>query len=145
MNRQSPPSTLAQGIAGLLPSYFALVMATGIVSLASSLLGMRPLAQALFYINLVAYAILWILTLARIVWFWPRVWADLNDHSRGPGFFTVVAGTCILGNQFVIVAGAPQIAKWLWLFGIVLWLLIMYTFFVAMTVRPEKPPLEKGL
>src|SRR6188768_2875341 len=100
-------------------------MATGIVSLASFLLGMRSLAQALFYVNLLAYVVLWILTLVRLFLFWPRVWADINDHSRGPGFFTLVAGTCILGNQFAIVAGAPQIAKWLWLLGIVLWLPIM--------------------
>ena len=120
-------------------------MATGIVSIASFLLGLRPFAQALLVINLVAYAILWAITLARLLLYWPRIWADVTDHSRGPGFFTLVAGTCVLGSQLVIAAGLPQVAKWFWLLGLVLWLPIMYTFFAAMTVRAEKPPLEQGL
>jgi tellurite resistance protein TehA-like permease len=137
--------TLQQGIASFFPGYFALVMATGIVSIASFLLGMRPFAQALLVINVIAYGILWAITLARLLLFWPDVWADLTDHSRGPGFFTLVAGTCVLGSQLVIVAGLPQVARWFWLLGLVLWLPIMYTFLAAMTVRAEKPPLEQGL
>ena len=141
MNRQ----TFQHGVANFFPGYFALVMATGIVSIASFLLGLRPFAQALLVINLVAYAILWAITLARLLLYWPRIWADVTDHSRGPGFFTLVAGTCVLGSQLVIAAGLPQVAKWFWLLGLVLWLPIMYTFFAAMTVRAEKPPLEQGL
>jgi len=34
-----------------------------------------------------------------------RVRADITDHSRGAGFFTVVVGTCVLGSQLFIVAG----------------------------------------
>lgn len=134
-----------QEIASLFPGYFALIMATGIVSIASSLLGFRLIAQALLPVNLVAYVILWTLVLTRIFTHWPRVWKDLTDHSRGPGFFTLVAGTCVLGNQFILVAGAVQVAKWLWLLALFLWLLIMYTFFTAVTVRAEKPPIEVGL
>ncbi|HXF62786.1 MAG TPA: tellurite resistance/C4-dicarboxylate transporter family protein, partial [Caldilineaceae bacterium] len=134
-----------QGVAGLFPGYFALVMATGIVSVASALLGMALIARLLLIVNLVAYVVLWALTLFRLLAFWPRVWADLTDHSRGPGFFTAVAGTCVLGSQLIVVGGAPQIARWLWLLGALLWLLIMYTFFAAVTVRAEKPPIERGL
>lgn len=137
--------TLRQGIGSLFPGYFSLVMATGIVSIASFLLGLRLIAQALLSINLVAYGVLWALTLARLVLDWPRVWADLASHSRGPGFFTLVAGTCMLGNQLVIVVGLPQVAKWFWLVGVALWLPIMYGFFAAMIVCAEKPPLEQGL
>ena len=28
----------------------------------------------------------------RVIGFYPRVEADLTDHTRGPGFFTVIAG-----------------------------------------------------
>jgi tellurite resistance protein TehA-like permease len=138
-------SGLQQGIAGFFPAYFALVMATGIVSIASFLLGFVAVAQALLPINIVAYLILWAITLVRLVRYWPRVWADLNNHSRGPGFFTLVAGTAVLGTQLIVVAGVPQVAQWLWLLAVALWLLIMYTFFAAMTVRAEKPPIEQGL
>ncbi len=141
MNR----ALLDQEIAGFFPGYFALVMATGIVSIASELLGLHPVAQTLLAVNIIAYVVLWIVTLARLARAWPRVWADLTSHSRSPGFFTLVAGTCVLGNQFVLVAALPQAARALWLLALALWLPIMYTFLAVLTVRAEKPPVEQGL
>ena len=43
-------SRIAAGVANLFPGYFALVMATGIVSMASFLLGMGSIAWTLFAI-----------------------------------------------------------------------------------------------
>lgn len=137
--------TIRQEIAGFFPGYFSLVMATGIVSIASDLLGAHLLAQVLLVINLVAYGVLWALTVARVLFYWPQVWADLLDHGRGPGFFTLVAATCVLGNQLIIVADAPIVAEGLWLWALVLWLPIMYTFLAAVTVRSPKPKLEEGI
>jgi len=129
----------------LFPGYFALVMATGIISIAAFQLKMKPVAWVLLAINLIVYLILWLLLLIRLVRFFPRVKADIMDHARGPGFFTVVAGTCVLGSQLVIVAGQYRAAAVLWLIGLLLWVLIMYTFFTAVTVREDKPPLETGI
>src|SRR5215216_5393934 len=95
---------LSRAAANLFPGYFALVMATGIISIATFLLGIKPLAWALLVVNLDAYPVLWLLLLIRLTRFFPRVKADISDHVRGPGFFTVVAGTCVLGTQLVIVA-----------------------------------------
>ena len=120
-------------------------MATGIISIATSLLDMKPVAWALLVINLGAYGVLWLLTLIRLFGYFPQLAADVTSHARGPGFFTLVAGTCVLGSQLVIVAGNYTAASWLWLLGLLLWLLIMYTFFTAVTVRDNKPPLENGL
>ncbi|HYK22512.1 MAG TPA: tellurite resistance/C4-dicarboxylate transporter family protein [Pyrinomonadaceae bacterium] len=131
--------------ANLFPGYFALVMATGIVSIACQLLEMRRLAVVLLLVNVVAYVILWFLLLLRISFFFTRVKNDINDHVRGPGFFTLVAGTSVLGSELVIVADRFEIAAVLWVIGILLWVLIMYTFFVAMTVRENKPSIEAGL
>jgi tellurite resistance protein TehA-like permease len=131
--------------ANLFPGYFALVMATGIISVAAHLSGMGLLARALLAVNLVAYPILWALLLIRLIRFFPRVRADITDHARGPGFFTTVAGTCVLGSQLVIVTGRTEAAGVLWLFGLLLWVLVMYTFFTSVTVREDKPPLESGL
>lgn len=131
--------------ADLFPGYFALVMATGIISIACFLLEMNGIALGLLLVNLVAYVILWLLLLLRLLFFFPRVWNDINDHVRGPGFFTTVAGTCVLGSQLVIVIGRYQIATVLWLVAMLLWLVIMYTFFAAMTVRENKPSIETGL
>jgi tellurite resistance protein TehA-like permease len=129
----------------LFPGYFALVMATGIISIAAFQLEMKPVAWVLLAINLIAYVILWLLLLIRLVRFFPRLKADIMDHARGPGFFTVVAGTCVLGSQLIIVAGRYRAAAALWFVGILLWLLIMYTFFAAVTVREDKPEFETGI
>lgn len=131
--------------ANLFPGYFALVMATGIISIAAFQLNMKPVAWVLLAINLIAYVVLWLLLLIRLVRSFPRVKADIMDHARGPGFFTVVAGTCVLGSQLIIVVGQYRLAAALWFVGILLWLLIMYTFFTAVTVRADKPEFETGI
>ena len=97
-----------EAVADLFPGYFALVMATGIISTATFLLEMKWLAWVLLVINLIAYAVLSFHLIVRAIGFYPRVKADLTDHTRGPGFFTVIAGTCVLGSQLLIVAGVTR-------------------------------------
>ncbi len=127
------------------PGYFALVMATGIISLACHFLGIPVIPISFFYLNLFFYAVLWIITIARIVLFPNHVTKDLTDHARGPGFFTIIAGTCIVGSQFAILFQNLDIARSLWYLGIVLWTIVIYIFFTAVTVRDPKPSFETGL
>lgn len=134
-----------EGAAELHPAYFALVMATGIVSIAAKLDGMSKIAWGLFILNIGIYLILWLLTLIRLFRNFPRLIADLTSHTRGHGFFTIVAGTCVLGRQFHIIADNQNIAVILWLVGLVLWCLLMYTFITAVTICETKPTLENGL
>jgi tellurite resistance protein TehA-like permease len=131
--------------ADLFPGYFALVMATGIISIACYLLEMITLAVVLLVVNIIAFALLWLLLLIRLLLFFGRVKDDINNHLRGPGFFTVVAGTSVLGSQLLIVANQSRVASVLWLLAVILWVVIMYTFFAAMTVRENKPSIESGL
>lgn len=147
MNRVMAPwaSRVNASIAELFPGYFALVMATGIVSIAAKLLGLGRVAEALFGLNIAFYVVLSLLLAFRLVAHFPRVLADLRDHNRGPGFFTTVAGTCVLGSQCVVVAGHIPVARLLWFVAIGLWLVVMYSFFTAVVVREEKPSLEAGI
>ncbi|MCG3118024.1 MAG: hypothetical protein ALAOOOJD_00157 [bacterium] len=138
-------TVIKQAAAELFPGYFALVMATGIVSIAAHLLGMHVMARSLLFLNLIFYLVLWGLTLVRVMFHFPRLLADLKDHARGPGFFTLVAGTCVLGTQMVVQLENYRLAAGLWLLGLVLWLLVMYTFFTAVVIRKEKPTLEAGI
>jgi tellurite resistance protein TehA-like permease len=140
-----PDNILLRAAANLFPGYFALVMATGIISIAAFLLEMRTVALLLLIVNALAYGILLLLLLLRLTLFFSRVRSDIADHVRGPGFFTVVAGTCVFGSQFAIVVGQLRIAAFLWFAGVLLWALIMYTFFTAMTIRESKPSIETGL
>jgi tellurite resistance protein TehA-like permease len=132
-------------LAGLHPAYFALVMATGIVSIAASLVGLPFVPGLLFALNLVFYPVLWALTLARCVRHRARVLADLAHHGRGVGFFTMVAATCVLGSQCVVIANAPVFALWLWVLGIVLYVALIYSVFTILTVKEQKPPLAEGI
>lgn len=136
---------LSPSLATLPPAYFAMVMATGIVSIAAHALNMRWIGLGLFWLNLALYVGLWLLTFARIFWHRDRFLADLSDHNRSVGFFTLVAATCVLGNQFVLVASSPEVAKWLWYLGIGLWAVLTYTIFTLLTVKPIKPTLAEGI
>jgi tellurite resistance protein TehA-like permease len=127
------------------PAYFAMVMATGIVSIAAHLTGMPRIAAALCWLNLIAFAVLWLLTLDRIVRHRARFFADLVDHGRGPGFFTMVAGTCVLGSQWLVIYDAMGMAEALWLFAIALWPVLTYTIFTGLTVKENKPTLAEGM
>jgi tellurite resistance protein TehA-like permease len=136
---------LTEAIEHLFPGYFALVMATGIVSIAAHLLLMPRIAWALFALNIGAYTVLVVVLAVRLMAYFPRVLEDLNSHARGPGFFTVVAGTCVLGSEIVILTGRSGVAHALWIAGIMLWVVVMYAFFTATVVRETKPSLEAGI
>ncbi len=129
----------------LFPAYFALVMATGIVSIACHLVTLDFLAFPLFYLNQFFYIVLWILTLIRLVRYPMRVFGDLSNHRIGSGFLTIVAATNVLGSQFVILQSNDAIALYLWCLGLALWFLLIYTLFTALTVNEEKPTLEDGI
>jgi tellurite resistance protein TehA-like permease len=127
------------------PGYFALVMATGIVSLAGHFLGIPVIPKLFFDLNLFFYAVLWIINIIRVVAFQNEVTRDLTDHARGPGFFTIVAGTCIVGSEFAILFQNLDTARTLWYLGILIWTIVIYIFFTAVTVRDPKPSFETGL
>lgn len=129
----------------LLPGYFALVMATGIVAIACHLQAIPVVPAVLGALNWIAWCVLAILTLARIVLFPVQLMRDLGDHLRGPGFLTMVAGTSVLGAQTLAIEQAPAVAEPLWLFAALLWSLILYAFVVAMAVTDNKPPLPAAL
>jgi len=132
-------------LAGLPPAYFALVMATGIVSVACHLLGMTVIAWALFVLNILFYVVLWSLLAARCVRHGPRVRDDMLHHGRCAGFFTIVAGTGVLGSQAMLVAGWQTVAVALWALNITLWVALSYTIFTALTVKANKPNLGEGI
>lgn len=136
---------LASRVQTLLPASFGMVMATGIVSLAAYQVGLWLTAWSLFLIALAAYVILWCLTILRIVQYPRNVFSDLIDHLRGPGFFTIVAASGILGGEFVLLMGAVRAGFAMWFFALVLWLLLTYTIFTALTVKEEKPNLGEGI
>ncbi|MGB7478812.1 MAG: tellurite resistance/C4-dicarboxylate transporter family protein [Burkholderiaceae bacterium] len=136
---------LSADLAGLSPAYFGMAMATGIVSLAAHLLQFPQIARALFQLNVALYLLLWLLTVARLAWHPRRLFGDLVDHLRGPGFFTLVAATGVLGSQFAVLEADYRVALWLWWLALGLWLALTYAVFAALTVKDDKPALDRGI
>ncbi len=127
------------------PAYFAMVMATGVVAIACHLEGFPLTARALTGLNLVFYAALAVLTLSRLALCREEWIADLSDHTRSVGFFTLVAGTAVLGTELVLILGWYSFASWLWRLSLALWMLFMYSIFASLTVKENKPSLGEGI
>jgi tellurite resistance protein TehA-like permease len=135
---------LAEGARSLSPAYFALVMATGIVSIAASRAEFGTIAAFLLWLNAVQYVLLWILTLWRLLRYRQALVADLTDHRAAPGFFSAVAATGVMGNQ-VALTGAYDLAVAFWIFGLFLWILLTYAIFTALTIKESKPTIDQGI
>lgn len=140
-----PIGLIRSAAANLFPGYFAVVMATGATSIALNLMGHDVLALALLAANCLAYGFLWLLTAIRVLWYPASLVDDMMSHARGPGFFTLIAGTCILGSQFQLLLGWNNVAAAFWWLGVILWAVIMYLFFMAVTTRQDKPTLDTGI
>jgi len=122
--------------AALNPGCFALVMATGIVSNAFFLVGRRNLADALFAVNLLAYAWLWLLTAARAARAPAALVADLASPHRVFLFFTAVAATDVLGMS-IALRGLATAALVFWLFALALWVVLIYLGFAVFLFRND--------
>jgi len=141
----APSSTALPWVKNFFPGYFALVMATGIVSLAWHLQGFNTAAKILFWINVAAYLFLWLITLLRWVRFRAELIKDLVSHARGATFLTIVAATCVLGKQFVLLSPLASVAAGLWIVALLLWVVLIYSFFTIITLIEPKPKLETAI
>lgn len=138
-------NSVKEGIKTLSPSYFALVMATGIISIGSYIMQFKWIALILFVLNNIFFTLLWILTILRLLWYFKELKKDLTNHLTGTGFFTSVAGTCVLGIQYALMFEYYTIAVVLLVWGVLLWLLLTYTIFTTLTTQQNKPTLDKGI
>lgn len=139
------PAAFVNWIRTLDPAYFALIMATGIVAIAAYLTGMPLLGRTLAWFNGLAFVVLAGATLLRALFFPRLLFADLIDHQKGVGFFTIVAGTAVLGSQSVILFRMYRFGAALWIAACALLFVIIYSVFAAFTVKDKKPSLAEGI
>jgi tellurite resistance protein TehA-like permease len=123
---------LLREVASLYPGCFALVMATGIISNAFFLEGRRAVSDLLFAADLIAYPWLIALTLLRAVRYRSALWADLIDPRLVFSFFTIVAGTDVLGVA-VNLRGFADVAALMWFAALLLWFVLIYFSFGVLT------------
>jgi len=132
-------------IASLFPGYFALVMATGIISVAAKQQGIDWLADVLYVVAAIAYVVLVVLTVARLVIHARRLLADLTSHAKGFGFLTIVAGTNVLASASATVHGWWTLGETLWWCSLPLYVILVYTTLVSDVLRHDKPALGAGI
>jgi tellurite resistance protein TehA-like permease len=130
---------LRHAVCGLTPGYFALVMGSGIISVGMRLEGYGRLSALLLLVCGAAFAVLLALTVWRLVAYWDAVVDDFTDPRRAFGFFTLIAGTNVVGVRLamdghhtvtaVLLAAAG--ASWLVLGYVIPW--------TAVLGRSERP------
>jgi tellurite resistance protein TehA-like permease len=130
---------LGRAIEGLTPGYFALVMATGIVSIGAELEGLGAISDPLLVLCVAEFVVLLGLTVARLALYRPAVVADFMDPRRAFGFFTFVAGTNVMGVRLG-VAGHHGVTAGLLVVSGLAWLLLGYVVpWTAVLGREERP------
>ena len=108
-------------VQGLAPGYFALVMASGIISVGAKLKGFDAISTVLLIVCIAGFIILLGLTLWRFVAYRDAINDDFLDPARAFGFFTFVAGTNVLGvrlgmdGHYVVTALLLGLAGTAWL------------------------------
>jgi tellurite resistance protein TehA-like permease len=132
-------------VATLFPGYFALVMATGILAVGAGQQDLGWLADAMYAVAAVAYVVLMVLTLARVVRYPRLLVADLTSHAKGFAFLTTVAATNVLGAASVVVHGWWDLGWGLWWVGSVLWVVLLYAALIAAVILGPKPGLQAGI
>lgn len=118
-------SKLAAAIHHLPPGYFALVMATGIISLGFHLEGYHLLSLILLWIAGAAYAVLLVMSLWRGIRYPRAIMDDFAGPRNGFSFFTFVAGTNVLGARLA-TEGTPMLPAVMLGVAFVAWLLLGY-------------------
>lgn len=130
---------ISNGIKNFHPAYFAMVMATGIVSIAFEAMDFPFIAKGLFILNLVFYLGLCVILIARTAFFLPDLMADLLTLRRAWLFLTFVVGTNTVGMQLLIFQHATGLAISLWLVALSGWFVCVYSIGVNLASARSKP------
>lgn len=131
-------------VSTLAPGYFALVMASGIISIGMRLRGFQALSAILLAIAAAAFVVLLVLFVARLARYWPAVAEEFKDPQRGFGFFTVVAGTNVLGTRLGL-SGLTSVTAGLLVFSGLLWVVLGYVVpWTAVLGRAERPVIKSA-
>ncbi len=134
---------VAQAVATLNPGYFALVMGTGIISIAMRDNGHRTVSLTMFAVAAVSWVVLIVLHAWRIAAYWQSLRADFTDPRRGFGFFTFVAATDVVGARAAL-EGYRTVAIALLVVGALTWFALGYVVPWTAVLNPSIRPALTG-
>jgi tellurite resistance protein TehA-like permease len=112
-------------VATLDPGYFAWVMASGIISVGAALLGQRILSDVALWVTGTAFVVLVVAYAARFIAFPGEARASLGQPGTAMAFFTVVAGTDVVGIR-LLMAGHPLVGLILGAVAGSVWVVLSY-------------------
>lgn len=144
LNGAEPPRPLADAVRRLYPGYFALVMATGIVSTGLHDIGLWRLSAALLAIGIACFGVLVIGYTWRAAKFGRDLWADLGAPDRAYAFFTFVAACNVLGARLAADGHIGATAT-LAMAGLVAWLALSYGVPMRLILGPRPRPVLVGV
>lgn len=114
------------------PGNFAMVMATGILAIGFSTLQFVALADALYYMAILAWLVLVGLSIVRAILYFPAVRIDLLNPRMVFAYFTLVAATDIVG-LLLHAHGHTSLAIACWGFAFLAWCTLLYLSFSVLT------------
>lgn len=120
-----PGERVRQAVRGLTPGYFAIVMASGIISVGMSLNGHAALSALLLAACAISWVVLVVLTGWRLLAYRHDMTADFTDSGRAFGFFTFTAGTNVLGVRLAM-GGHYLLTGTLLTVALITWLTLGY-------------------
>ncbi len=135
-----PDGVVARALATMDPGWFAWVMASGIVSVGTYLLGYPVLSEVVLGVTTAAFVGLAIAYLARVVFFWPFFRQSLRDPSTAMAYFTVVAGSDVLATRFAM-AGHPLVTLGLGAAAALVWVVLTYGLPWSIVAAARRPVL----
>jgi tellurite resistance protein TehA-like permease len=137
-------SRTATAIRDLHPGYFAFVMATGIISTGTFLLGPSWLSRALLAAASAGLVVLSAALLVRLAIFRSSLAADIQAPERVFGFFTITAGIDVLGVRLG-AAGHPLATAILAGLAAVVWLVLTYGVPASLLLTRERDSVLGGV
>jgi len=135
-----PNGMLRRALATLDPGYFALVMASGIVSIGTDLTGYPLLSAIVLWFTMGAFVTLVLAYAARIAWFGVYVRQSVRDPTTAMAYFTLVAGTNVLAVRLAM-AQHPLVALSLGTAGALVWVVLTYALPWSIVAAARRPVL----
>jgi tellurite resistance protein TehA-like permease len=120
------------------PGIFALVMATGMLSLAAHMHHTDAVSRVLFFTMSFFFLLLVIVLVLRCLLFYRVVAQELSSIGDAAGFLTFTAGCAVLGNNVASMFGLYPVARGLCLVAFFTWVFLIYSILLKVSVSGHK-------
>lgn len=137
---------LARNLENLDTAYFSWVMATGIVSVGTQLLGLKAASRATLWVLVFAICFMAVAYIARLAFFPSAVRTSLQDPNSAIGYLTIVAGLDVAAVRLAM--DGHVLTTWVFAaIAAIVWLVFIYAVpgsIVATHHRPRPADINGG-